>query len=79
MTRGNATRGIGLHRTLASRAVILALVLLALPLVTAAATYTGRVVKVVDGETIHVLYQGGTLKVRLSEIDTPQRTQPWYK
>lgn len=34
---------------------------------------------VVDGDTIHVLYQGSPLKVRLSEIDTPERAQPWYQ
>ncbi len=43
------------------------------------AAYTGKVIKVVDGDTIHILYEGRPLRVRLSEIDTPERAQPWYR
>jgi endonuclease YncB( thermonuclease family) len=44
-----------------------------------AATYTGKVIKVVDGDTLDALYQGAPLRVRWSEIDTPERAQPWYR
>jgi endonuclease YncB( thermonuclease family) len=37
----------------------------------------GRVVRVVDGDTIVVEGQGIRQKVRLSAIDTPERDQPW--
>jgi endonuclease YncB( thermonuclease family) len=56
-----------------------ALLLLVASALACAATYTGKVIKVVDGDTLHVLYQGSALKVRLSEIDTPERGQPWYQ
>jgi endonuclease YncB( thermonuclease family) len=56
-----------------------ALLLLVASALACAATYTGKVIKVVDGDTLHVLYQGGALKVRLAEIDTPERGQPWYQ
>lgn len=55
------------------------LLVLALPLVTATATCASPVVKVVDGDTIHVLHQAGTLKVRFSGIDTPEGAQPCYQ
>ena len=37
----------------------------------------GRVVRIVDGDTIVVEGQGIRQKVRLSGIDTPERDQPW--
>lgn len=37
----------------------------------------GRVVRVVDGDTIEVLSGGETVRVRLAGIDTPERGQPW--
>jgi len=41
---------------------------------------TGDVVKVVDGDTLHVLTQAKEqLKIRLAEIDTPERKQPYYQ
>jgi endonuclease YncB( thermonuclease family) len=57
----------------------MALLLLIASALACAATYTGKVIKVLDGDTLHVLYHGGALKVRLSEIDTPERGQPWYQ
>ena len=35
-----------------------------------------KIKKVVDGDTIHVLSKGETLKVRLTEIDAPEMDQP---
>jgi endonuclease YncB( thermonuclease family) len=37
----------------------------------------GRVVRIVDGDTIVVEGQGIRQKVRLSVIDAPERDQPW--
>lgn len=55
------------------------LALLAGPLL--AAEYTGRVVGVSDGDTLTLLVPDGTsykqIKVRLGEIDTPERKQPY--
>jgi micrococcal nuclease len=58
---------------------LLTIILSLLPTLALAATYTGKVIKVVDGDTLEVLYQGAPLRVRLSEIDTPKRAQPWYR
>jgi micrococcal nuclease len=50
-----------------------------LPAIAPATTYSGKVIKVVDGDTLDIFYQGKPLRVRLSEIDTPERAQPWYQ
>lgn len=43
-----------------------------------AVSFTGRVVGVTDGDTITVLVDGAQqVKVRLAEIDAPERAQPW--
>ena len=54
---------------------IAVLVLLAAPL--GAETLTGKVVKIADGDTITVLVDRERVKVRLAEIDAPERGQPW--
>ena len=51
--------------------------LLILPLSAEAETLVGKVVGVTDGDTIKVLAKERTIKVRLAEIDTPERGQPW--
>ena len=43
----------------------------------AATTYTGKVISIADGDTLRILYRDGQLKIRLAEIDTPERKQPW--
>jgi endonuclease YncB( thermonuclease family) len=53
--------------------------LLVLPLSASAETLTGKVVGVTDGDTIKVLVEERIFKVRLAEIDTPERGQPWAK
>ena len=58
------------------------LFLLALfPLVSPAAvgqTLFGKVTRVVDGDTVAFKVYGGPVeKVRLADIDTPERDQPW--
>jgi endonuclease YncB( thermonuclease family) len=56
---------------------IAALALLAAPLAAAAETLTGKVVSVADGDTLTVLVDRERVKVRLAEIDAPERGQPW--
>jgi len=58
---------------------IAALLLLATPLAARAETLTGKVVSVADGDTITILVDSERVKVRLAEIDTPERGQPWGK
>jgi len=52
-----------------------------LPLVASAAvgqTLFGKVTRVVDGDTVAFKVQDGPIeKVRLADIDTPERDQPW--
>jgi len=42
-----------------------------------AAEFTGKVVAVMDGDTIMVLQGEKTVKIRLAEIDAPERAQPY--
>ena len=42
-----------------------------------AITHVGRVVGVTDGDTITVLAGGLEMRVRLAQIDAPERGQPW--
>jgi len=51
--------------------------LAAAPLACAAETLTGKVVKVADGDTLTILVDAERVKVRLAEIDAPERGQPW--
>ena len=36
-----------------------------------------KIKKVVDGDTVHVFYQDEIYKIRLTEIDAPERDQPY--
>lgn len=38
---------------------------------------SGKVVAVVDGDTLHVLTESGITKVRLADIDCPEKSQPF--
>ena len=38
-----------------------------------------QIKKIVDGDTVHVFYQDDVYKVRLTEIDAPERNQPFGK
>jgi len=57
----------------------LALVVAALAPVAARAErfFEGRVVGVIDGDTLDVLVDGTPVRIRLAGIDTPERGQPW--
>ena len=61
---------------IAARAIILWIAaLLLLPSVVLAASFQGQVVKVSDGDTIQVMHNGKAEKVRLAEIDCPEKQQ----
>jgi micrococcal nuclease len=42
-----------------------------------AAEYTGKVVAIADGDTLTLLVDRQQMKIRLAEIDTPERGQPY--
>lgn len=44
-----------------------------------AETIYGKVVSVADGDTLGVLVDNQQYKIRLTEIDTPERSQPFGK
>lgn len=41
--------------------------------------FTAKVTRVIDGDTIVILKNNEQTKIRLAEIDTPERKQPWYR
>lgn len=41
--------------------------------------YQGRVVKVIDGDSITMLVGKRQIQIRLAEIDTPERGQPYWR
>ena len=43
------------------------------------AAVVGKVVKVVDGDTLHIYNENGTYKIRLSGIDAPESGQAYGK
>jgi micrococcal nuclease len=57
------------------RAAVLALALVIAPI--ARADFTGRVVAVLDGDTIEVLVNRRAVRVRLAQIDAPEKGQPY--
>ena len=42
-----------------------------------AAEFTGKVITVMDGDTLLVLQDGHPVKVRLAEVDAPEKLQPY--
>ncbi len=55
--------------------LLLALMFLFVPSLASSASFTGKVVKVSDGDTIQVLHNGKAEKIRLAGIDCPEKTQ----
>jgi endonuclease YncB( thermonuclease family) len=48
-----------------------------LPVLADAATITGKVIKVVDGDTIDVLHDRQSVRIRLNGIDAPEKGQAY--
>lgn len=67
------------HRlcTLSSVAAVLAVALAGSLAALAGETLSGKIVDITDGDTITVLVDMHEVKIRLAEIDTPERGQPW--
>ena len=42
-----------------------------------AASFTGKLVKVLDGDTVEVLHDGKAERIRLAQIDSPEKSQPF--
>jgi endonuclease YncB( thermonuclease family) len=57
--------------------VLIAFASLLLAVHAASTQLVGKVLKIPDGDTITVLVDNQQFKVRLAEIDTPERRQPW--
>jgi endonuclease YncB( thermonuclease family) len=73
--RGRDGSGMGKFR-----ARVTLLLLLLLPVLGAAETLSGRVVRVVDGDTVYVLDASKERhKIRFAGIDAPERGQPFGK
>jgi endonuclease YncB( thermonuclease family) len=46
---------------------------------TQAETFTAKVIVVIDGDTVMVLREGQKMKIRLANIDAPEKAQPFGK
>ena len=44
-----------------------------------ATIYVGKVIKVTDGDSINILHEGDSLRIRLADIDTPEHKQPYWR
>lgn len=42
-----------------------------------AASFTGKLVKVLDGDTVEVIHDGKAERIRLAQIDSPEKNQPF--
>jgi endonuclease YncB( thermonuclease family) len=42
-----------------------------------AASFSGKLVKVLDGDTVEVLHDGKAERIRLAQIDAPEKNQPF--
>lgn len=57
--------------------LLLAQMFLFIPLLASAASFTGKLVKVLDGDTVEVLHDGKAERIRLAQIDCPEKNQPF--
>jgi micrococcal nuclease len=56
---------------------ILLVSVLVLPSQIYAASFTGKLVKVLDGVTVEVMHDGKAERIRLAQIDCPEKNQPF--
>ena len=56
--------------------ILLFYLLLLLPTYANAATITGKVIKVLDGDTVDILYNNKPERIRFNGIDAPEKGQP---
>ena len=42
-----------------------------------AESFTGKLVKVLDGDTVEVIHDGKAERIRLAQIDCPEKKQPF--
>lgn len=42
-------------------------------------THEGKVVKVLDGDSLNIIQKGKEVRIRLAEIDAPEHGQPFWK
>jgi endonuclease YncB( thermonuclease family) len=59
------------------RSSLILILLIGLPSVSLASDFSGRVVVILDGDTIEVLHHRTTERVRLVGIDCPEKKQPF--
>lgn len=57
--------------------IVLATLLCLLPSSVLGKSFTGKLVKVLDGDTVEVLHNGKAERVRLAQIDSPEKNQPF--
>jgi micrococcal nuclease len=55
------------------RAILFALTLTSVPSISIAATFTGQVVAVLDGDTLEVLHSNHPERIRVNGIDCPEK------
>lgn len=60
-------------------AIPVAALLIALAPDCRAESFTGQVVAISDGDTLAVLFQGAPVRVRIADIDAPERGQPFSR
>lgn len=59
--------------------IIIFLVFLYPAIIHAVTTLVGKVVAIAEGDTLTLLVDHVQHKIRLADIDTPERRQPWYQ
>jgi micrococcal nuclease len=59
-----------------AQVVVVLVALVATPAV-ADSVIQGKVVGITDGDTLTLLVDRAQYKIRLAQIDTPERAQPW--
>jgi len=69
--------GGGFHCHIRHMRYLPLLLLLAGISVSAETIHQGKVVKIADGDTLTLLVDGQQHKIRLSDLDTPERKQPF--